>query len=787
MSRHRHRTRTARGTPQKHGSGQALDPLFAKALQHHQDGRLLDAGQLYRQVLAREPQHAESLHMLGIVAYQGGQYEAAIEFFGQAIAIRDDVPFYHNNLGNAFKALRRLEAAAACYRRAIALKPDFAAACNNLGYTLKDQGLFDAALEQYRQAIALEPKLADVHNNLGVVLQELGRRDEASAAFREAILLRPDYAEAHNNFGNLLRDQGQLDAAADQHRQAIALKPGGAEAHYNLAGVLQSQGRLEAAAASYEQALRVKPDFAEAYNNLGNLLRDWGRLDEAVARYRQAIVARPDYPEAYNNLGNALKDQGQLVDAMAHYRQAISLRPDFAEAHNNLGTAFQDQGWVDMAVAHYQRALALKPDYAEAHYNLGVALQDRGLLEEAVARYRQALLLRPDFPEACNNLGNTLKDLGRIQEALAQYEQALAVRPDFAEAHYNRVELKRIRPGDPDLAVLEALVADNDRLPAGKAPFIHFALAKALEEVDEPARAFQHLLIGNALKRQQVSYDEAATHAVFARIATVFDAGLFLRHRGAGAPSAVPIFVLGMPRSGSSLVEQILASHPEVHGAGELSDLAAVVNGVADGNGEFGGYPESIGRLDDAALERLGSAYLARLPALPAGKTRITDKMPYNFLYVGLIRLALPGARIIHTERNPADTCVSCFSKLFPTGQAYSYDLGELGRYYRAYRGMMAHWRSVLPEDAMLDVSYEAVVEDLEGQARRLVAWCGLPWNDRCLDFHETRRPVRTASAVQVRQPLFRSSLQRWRRYEAWLQPLLRELDDQTGRLGVGD
>jgi hypothetical protein len=221
-----------------------------------------------------------------------------------------------------------------------------------------------------------------------------------------------------------------------------------------------------------------------------------------------------------------------------------------------------------------------------------------------------------------------------------------------------------------------------------------------------------------------------------------------------------------MPRSGSTLIEQILASHPQIQGAGELTTLEKME----------AGYPESYSALDGPALRRLGESYLAQMPLLANGKVRIVDKLPGNFLRVGLIRLMLPNARIIHTTRNPIDTCVSCYSKLFTVGLPFTYDLGELGRYYRAYSELMAHWRSVLPPGAMLDVSYEDVIDDLEGQARRLIDYCGLPWDDRCISFYRTIRPVKTASAVQVRQPLFRSSLQRWRRYEAGLGPLLDEL-----------
>jgi hypothetical protein len=281
------------------------------------------------------------------------------------------------------------------------------------------------------------------------------------------------------------------------------------------------------------------------------------------------------------------------------------------------------------------------------------------------------------------------------------------------------------------------------------------------------------------LKRRQIEYDEPGIANFFERIRGAFDSGLFDRFQGEGNPSSAPIFVVGMPRSGSTLIEQILASHPQIHAAGERNDLERAIGMVLSVGGQPVPYPECVPALDDGVtLRRVGQTYIACMPSPADGKVRIADKALNNFLHVGLIRLILPNARIVHTVRNPIDTCVSCYSKLFASGWHFSYDLAELGRYYRRYRELMTHWQSVLPSDAMLDVSYEEVVDDLEGQSRRLIDYCGLPWDDRCLSFHRTRRPIGTASAVQVRKPLFRGSLQRWRKYEAGLAPLLQELGD---------
>jgi hypothetical protein len=389
-----------------------------------------------------------------------------------------------------------------------------------------------------------------------------------------------------------------------------------------------------------------------------------------------------------------------------------------------------------------------------------------------VGHYERALAINPDHAEALNNLGNACKVQGRFDEALAYYGRAIAQRPDYAETHFNRSEIKSFRPGDADLAALELLAAGYDG-PANKAVYIHFALAKALEDTGDYVRAFDHLRRGNALKRRQIDYHETAVLGLFKRTAGVFDGGLPGRVRGVGDPSSIPVFVVGMPRSGSTLIEQILASHPQIHGAGELEHLENAVAMLRGGDPALP-YPECLPALDGATLRGLAQAYISKLPAV--GALRIVDKSPGNFFRIGLIRLIFPNARIIHTKRHPIDTCVSCFSRLFTSGVSYSYDLSELGRYYRGYTELMAHWRTVLPTDAILDVSYEDVIDDLEGQARRLIDYCGLSWDERCVSFHRTKRTVKTASAVQVRQPLFRGSVQRWRRYEDRLGPLLSEL-----------
>lgn len=538
----------------------------------------------------------------------------------------------------------------------------------------------------------------------------------------------------------------------------------------HLLGLIACQGgRIAEAVSHFERVLAIRPDSADSHDYLGSALLAQGKSDDAMAHYERALGINPNHADAHSNLANVLKDRGRVAEALVHYARALTLDPRRAEVHYNLASALMALGRVDDALAHYRRALQLKPEYADAHNNLGSALLARGELDAAREHSLRAVTLNPGHAEAHNNLGNIFAVEGKFTEARTHYGRAIAIRPDYAETHYNRAELKTFSHGDADLAALETLAARTD-LSSNQALHIHFALAKALEDCGDYPRVFVHLNKANALKRRQIAYGELAEVKRFHRIATVFDHGLFERSQGGGDPSPVPIFVLGMPRSGSTLIEQILASHPLIHGAGELPALENVTRSLP--------YPECVPSLAADQLARLGQSYLACLPPLARGQARIIDKYPSNFLGIGLIRLILPNAKIIHTIRDPVDTCVSCYSKLFTSGVNYSYDLAELGRYYYCYSALMNHWRCVLPPGSMLDVRYENVVGDLEGQARRMIEYCGLPWDDRCLMFHASSRPVKTASAAQVRKPLYRSSLQRWRRYEGDLGPLLAELGD---------
>jgi Flp pilus assembly protein TadD len=523
----------------------------------------------------------------------------------------------------------------------------------------------------------------------------------------------------------------------------------------------------------------VKPEPAQLSEALrvADRLRRERRFDAAQALCRRVLQARPNSYEAEHLLGMIAHQSGRLAEAIKHFRRTVALAPHVAVHHANLGEVCREGGQTDEAEAASCQAMALDPDLPGPWNNLALVALDRHQALAAIDYCRKAIALKPDLDDAYNTLGLALKEIGRLDEARHAFLKAIEIRPGGYKAYVNLTVVHKFAPGDPCLAAMERLAA-ADNLPKSERPYLDFALGNAYRDVQDYGRSFRHLAAGNAALRAQTKYDEGATLAMFRHIERVFTPALIAAKSGSGDPSSLPIFVVGMPRSGTTLVEQILASHPLVYAAGELSLFGDVMLSVRGPDGRPTAGPAFVAGLESQAFEQIGSRYVEQLRAMAPDATRITDKRPNNYYLIGLIHLALPNAKIVHVVRDPADTCLSCFAKYFVV-ERQTYDLGELGRYYRHYQSLMAHWRRVLPAGRILDVRYEDVVADLEGQTRRLLDYCGLDWNERCLSFHRTERPVRTASAAQVRQPIFDTSIGRWRDYEEFLGPLLAELRDE--------
>jgi tetratricopeptide (TPR) repeat protein len=764
--------------PIRHRRALSVPQAFDAAVARHRAGRLDEAEQLYRAVLKVEPGHFGAIHYLGLVCTQQHKFDEALTLLQQAVAIEPNSAEARTNLGIALAALGRPEDAVTQYQRAIALQPDHVEARNNLGIVLQALKRQDEAAAQFEAALALKPDNRFVLNNLGTSFAALGRHDEAIAAYQKAIALDPRFAEAVNNLGRSLAALDRHDEAIAHYEQAIALKPDYAEAHGNLGAALNKLGRHDEAIPCFERALELNPELAEAHNDIGNALAALERTEEAVERYRRALAIKPTFAEAHGNIGNALVKIERHDEAILHFRAAVGLDPEAFQAHLSLGRALVFIDRNDEAVAAYRKAIELRPAYANVYWLLGCALAAGGRAEEAIAEHRRALAIKPDLADAFDSLGSALVTLGRLAEGRQSIGRAIEIAPARIDFHRNLAMSKRFAAGDAQLPVMDELARNAAALGDGQRMELHYALGKAYADLGRPEIALHHLVEANAVKRGKIKYDEAAVLDQLERIKAVMTRELIERKSGHGAASDVPVFIVGMPRSGSTLIEQILASHPDVFAGGELPNFGQTVASLCGSPGAAVPYTEIVPEMPVERLGELGARYLDSVRTLAPQARRITDKLLANFRVVGLIHLALPTAKIIHARRDPIDTCLSCFEREFAKDhQSFTYDLAELGRYYRAYDSVMAHWRRALPEHAVLEVQYEQLVADFEPQARRVLAYCGLDWDARCLTFHRTERPVRTSSAVQVREPLYRNSIGRWHSVKHLLRPLLDELD----------
>jgi tetratricopeptide (TPR) repeat protein len=414
-----------------------VSQALADAVQHYQAKRLQAAEHICLQILAVDPFQTEALHLLGVVALQVGQYDAAAQHIGRAIDLNESEPSYHSNLGNVLKAQGKLQKAEHCYRKALELRPDFAEVYHNLGTTLHGQGKLDAAIAAYQRATELKPDFAESYYNLGIAFQAQEKLNESIASYEQAIVWKFDLAEAHYNLGTVYQAQGNLDKAVACFRRALEINSNSADAHTNLGKIFHTQAKFEEAVASYRRARDLKPGNAIANYNLGKAFKDQGKLEEAVVCYQRALELNPEYAEAHSNLGNVYNIQKNLEEAVSCYRRALRLKPDFTEVHNNLGNALQAQGKVDEAISAYLQALELKPDYAEAHFNLGNVFREQSKLDDAVNCYRRALELKPDYPEALGNLGNTFRLQGKLEEAVECLQRVVKLNPDYADAQGN--------------------------------------------------------------------------------------------------------------------------------------------------------------------------------------------------------------------------------------------------------------------------------------------------------------------------------------------------------------
>lgn len=640
-----------------------------------------------------------------------------------------------------------------------------------LGLEHHQSGRFQEAEGIYQSILKTHPEHPDALHLLGVLALQAGRPEMAAKLFERAVKAKPDEPEFLNMCGEAYRMQKNFDVAISRYRQALAIRPEFAGAHNNLGNTFMEMRRFEDAVACYQKAIAIDPGFPMSHNNLGIALKELGRPQEAIAHHKQAITIMPAYAEAHSSLGNAFQALGRAEEAIAHHKQALVVRPDYAEAHSNLGNALKELGRVEEAITHYKQATAIQPQFFMAHYNLGIALDELSRPEEAVSCYEQALAINPNYAEAHHNLANALDELGRRDDAVNHYEKALANKPNYAEAHRN---LARLKPDQKHVLAIEELLA-NPSLSEFDATHCHFALGNIYRSVKNFEKAFEHYDRGNKFKRKTNPYNSKNFTTYVDRLIDTYSEAYFQKTRATGSESKLPVFVLGMPRSGTSLVEQIISSHPRVHGAGELTSLGRFEVSLAEQFKSSTPYPECMPLYYESVAPDFAEKYLKELREYSQDAQRITNKMPDNFTKIGFIKTLFPEARIIHCRRSVLDTCTSNFMNYFAVGNEYTLDLRDLGKYFLDYDRLMVHWNSLFSSE-IFTVQYEDLVMNQEVVSRRLIEYLELEWDERCLDFYENKRAVGNISSMAVRQPIYTGSIGRWKHYEKQLAPLIEQL-----------
>jgi len=530
-------------------------------------------------------------------------------------------------------------------------------------------------------------------------------------------------------------------------------------AWFVLAVILRATGRKSEALDASQAVVELSPQDAAAHSNLGVVLEELERLDEAEASFNQAIALKPNLASAHNNLGNTLKKLRRLDEAEDSYNQAIALRSDYTEAHYNLGNTLKELGSLDEAEASYAQAIALNPDLVEAHYNLGNTLKELGRFDEAEASYNKVIALRPDYAETHNSLGIMFQELGRFDEAEASYNQAIALKLDYAEAHRHLALMKKFDAQDEQYLEMEKLYLDIN-ISEEQRCHINFGLAKACEDLGDFQQAFKHYSEGNELRKKFLNYDISQDVELFRKIKSSYSQIAQNSLKSDKLPkNLLPIFIVGMPRSGTTLVEQIISSHLQVKGAGELNFANQFGAAIATG----------ITEVNNVSMFDFRGKYLDKLKNCSNGNLIVTDKMPQNFRYIGLLAAAFPEAKIIHVKRKPAAVCWANYKQYFVSNDiGYCYAIDDLVSYHKLYENLMGFWINAL-SNRIYNLNYELLTVNQENETRQLIEYLGLDWDENCLSPQNNSRRVATGSNLQVRQKVYQGSSEQWKKYQPFL------------------
>jgi len=614
---------------------------------------------------------------------------------------------------------------------------------------------------------------------LGVALMRQGKFEEASKHLSTSVKIAPEFADGHEQYGLALAALGRLNEAEESLQAALKLDPNSESVLAKLTRLHAMQGKAEESQKTQDRMAELNPHWQKMQDAMKLQVDD--KHDEARQLVKSVLREDPDNINALNLMGSIRMAQKAYSDAEAFLRKTVGLAPDFAVAWFVLSASLKEQGNYEEAIEALEKALSLEPKNAEWHSFLGNQLMAWGKEERALVSFETALAIQPDLASALLSKGHVLKTMGDQDDAIRAYRASAKARPDLGEIYWSLANLKTFR-FDPDEVESMQSQLDSGKLPDESELHFHYSLGKYFEDQKDYPKAFEHYTQGGAIKRKNVSFDPVDFDCQTDKIIEVFTPEFFEKRASFGYSDPAPILIVGLPRSGSTLIEQILSSHSQVDGTAELSDLMTLGHQTGQNRFDELKYPASLIDIDADSIEDLGREYIERTFHHRQDAPYFSDKMPNNFPHIGFLHLILPNAKVIDARRHPLDSCFGTFKQLFAKGQPFSYDLFDLGQYYKCYIRLMEHWDNVLP-GKVLRVQYEDNVTDLENQARLMIEHCGLEWEDQVLRFYESDRAVKTASSEQVRQPIYNKSVNSWKRYETELADLILLLEDVLAKL----
>ncbi len=762
---------------------------------HHMLGNFILAERTYHDILQVVPENPTVNHLLGAMYYQLNNTKKAFEYMKKSTELDSNEKQYWSNLGSLFYVNDDFDEAIQCFDRALTIDPEHLEALNrkslvywqigsfrkaeicavkslhlsndnldgfmNLGLSQSGQKLYKKANQTWKSASEKYPDNVQIWSNWANTLREMRHFKQAKEKIDKALELSPDDADSLNNLGCILRDTGRYEEAITAFTKTTNIKPKAYSAHYNMALIFHDLHKYEEAIIAARYAIDFNESYGDAYNILSSSLTETGQFSQAHFAAQRAVQLEPDRADAYLNLADVLYVSNAFDDGHAALKEALKRDPDNAQAYSKLASIYERLDEVDEALSAINKAIELAPHMASFLAKKASILHIANQIDEALVVIDEALQLSPLFVMAMITKAEILVAVNKNNEAMEILESAKKINPKNPLIYFTITTIKKFKTiKDEDFQMMLFLEAQSEKMGITTKSSLYYALARAYEDIKEYQKSFEFLDKANQEKRSILPYDSEKSSQMFEQVKSSYTAEMLKHFEGKGFASDIPIFIVGMPRSGTTLTEQIISSHPDVFGAGELPDI--------------GRAKKKIGTITPENIKDLGTTYVELVRARDKTGTaqHIVDKMPANYMSIGLILQMLPNAKIIHCCRNPMDTCLSNYKQNFMVGQFWSYNLKDMGDEYLRYLDLMEFWHQKFP-DRILDVHYEETVSDLEAQAHKLIDFIGLEWDEACLQPHKQKRSVLTASKAQVTKPIYKTSVQKWKLYEKELQPLI--------------